>query len=209
MKIAEIFMSICGEGITIGIPALFVRLYGCNLSCEFCDTQISKYVEMTIDELVDRIKSENANCVCWTGGEPTMQLNEMLQVIDQLPDVYHFVETNGTIINSEIVSEVRHINQWIISPKSPDILNYWVNVVLRRSAWQSIISIKLVISSPDELETLPEGFKRREFFVQPKLMIGDDPVEKYKELAEALMNSGKIYRRIKILPQLHKIVNIR
>ena len=41
MKVIEIFSSIDGEGITAGYPAVFIRLAGCNLRCEYCDTKYS------------------------------------------------------------------------------------------------------------------------------------------------------------------------
>ena len=50
MKVNEIFYSLQGEGFHTGTPAVFVRLSGCNMACDFCDTDHSRGREMTDDE---------------------------------------------------------------------------------------------------------------------------------------------------------------
>ena len=54
MKVNEIFSSFQGEGVYCGVPATFLRLSGCNLNCEFCDTEFNEYKEISV-ELVKEI----------------------------------------------------------------------------------------------------------------------------------------------------------
>ena len=77
MKVVEIFKSIEGEGRRAGLPAVFIRLYGCNLNCTYCDTRYGceggDYELLTIPEILDRVEDLNCKNVTITGGEPLLQ----------------------------------------------------------------------------------------------------------------------------------------
>lgn len=119
----EIFYSIQGEGVNIGKPSVFVRLAMCNLRCEWCDTLYAvlpryknRWVEMKEDEVVRSIKKYNSNHVVWTGGEPTLQIDEVEKVIRKLKNYTHEIETNGTLwFNTSLFKNVN------ISPKKQAI----------------------------------------------------------------------------------------
>ena len=74
MKVNEIFYSLQGEGVFTGAAAIFVRLAGCNLHCDFCDTKHEDYTIFTEEEIVKAISDYPAKHVVITGGEPTLQL---------------------------------------------------------------------------------------------------------------------------------------
>lgn len=99
MKICEIFYSIQGEGVTMGLPTVFVRLSGCNLECRWCDTAYAREEgkSMGLDAVLDEIKKHRCWQVCITGGEPMCQA-ETLRLIDLLLELGYFVtlETNGS-----------------------------------------------------------------------------------------------------------------
>lgn len=103
MKVVEIFSSIDGEGIRAGLPVVFIRLYGCNLNCSYCDTPYShateedKAVEMSVDEIVSRVCSTTIPRVTITGGEPLIH-QDIEKLIDRLVKlgIEVNVETNGT-----------------------------------------------------------------------------------------------------------------
>jgi len=77
LKVNEIYMSVQGESSYTGLPCVFIRLTGCNLRCEWCDTAYAFYEgrSMSIDEIVDKVKSFGVNLVEITGGEPLIQEN--------------------------------------------------------------------------------------------------------------------------------------
>lgn len=101
MKISEIFFSIQGEGVEIGLPTVFVRLFACDLRCTWCDSMYavegSDFKNVTIEEVRTEIEKFNCNTVCFTGGEPLIQKKE-LEILgkDLIGDGYKIVlETSG------------------------------------------------------------------------------------------------------------------
>ena len=73
-KIADIFRSIQGEGIYQGVDQIFVRFFGCNLECGYCDTELLSYTEKTVDQTIREILNlGECHSVSLTGGEPLIQ----------------------------------------------------------------------------------------------------------------------------------------
>ena len=105
MKVVEIFKSIDGEGITAGCPTVFIRLFGCNLRCNYCDTKYSyneiSYTVMSIPEIVEAVRKFNTQRVTVTGGEPLVHpgINNLLNAL-YLAGMTINVETNGTVVPS-------------------------------------------------------------------------------------------------------------
>lgn len=96
LNIKEIFHSLQGEGGRAGENTIFIRLAGCNLNCNYCDTEYDSGNLYTICELLKQIKKHTSNWICWTGGEPTLQLNEdIIQYFKNL-GYKQSIETNGT-----------------------------------------------------------------------------------------------------------------
>ena len=101
MKISEIFLSIEGEGIRTGAPAVFIRLVGCNLRCSYCDSMYAvegnDFTEMSPEEVFLKVKSFNTQYVTLTGGEPL--IHKDVEVLLKMLDDYGLevnIETNGT-----------------------------------------------------------------------------------------------------------------
>jgi organic radical activating enzyme len=104
LQVVEIFATLQGEGPYAGMPAVFVRLGGCNLACDFCDTAFDDFNEMTLDTVIGDIQTRaqtNAQRVCKlvviTGGEPLRQpIAPLCQAL--LAGGFNVqIETNGTI----------------------------------------------------------------------------------------------------------------
>ena len=119
--INEIFYGVQGEGTHYGRPFVFVRFAQCNKSCQFCDTEMESYTEMTTQQIVDRANQlwpdpvdqdhkvvdgardrgggtatfEPTRKVAFCGGEPLLQLDP--ELIQAFGGWYKLVETNGTI----------------------------------------------------------------------------------------------------------------
>lgn len=78
MRVNEIFYSIQGEGRYTGTPAIFIRLAGCNLRCDFCDTEHQPYQDLTEEEIMRQIADFPTSHVVITGGEPMLQITQSL-----------------------------------------------------------------------------------------------------------------------------------
>lgn len=102
MKVVEIFKSIDGEGIRAGYPATFIRLFGCNLRCSYCDTPYgyegNDYKEMTVDEIVQECMSLNCPRITLTGGEPLIHKDVNNLIKNLLVNGFEVnIETNGSV----------------------------------------------------------------------------------------------------------------
>ena len=73
-KVSEIFLSYQGEGPFAGSRQLFLRFYGCNLECEYCDTTLESYKSFTKDSLLGKVMDfeDDYNELAVTGGEPLL-----------------------------------------------------------------------------------------------------------------------------------------
>lgn len=136
-KIVEIFDSLQGEGMNAGRPALFIRFFGCNLKCSFCDEPLHRkktaiLFEGSLKETIEflktplerwkELKGSNA-LVIFTGGEPSMY--NINALIDGLKDEKFFftyaVESNGSALYA-----INSANMVTISPKRTKDLEFLV-----------------------------------------------------------------------------------
>jgi 7-carboxy-7-deazaguanine synthase len=141
MRLIEIFYSMQGEGPAMGRPATFVRLAGCNLSCQGCDTDDRPCQESSIADVLERVQGRR---VIITGGEPTLQMEQLSQLISLLhsrgKEIH--IETNGTNpIPEAILEKVHYV---VVSPKlgSDFHLDFWagkenvhLKFVLGKASW--------------------------------------------------------------------------
>lgn len=196
MKVNEIFYSLQGEGLYSGTPAVFVRFSGCNLKCPFCDTRHENGTEMSESEIVEAVKAYPAKHVVITGGEPSLQLTEIL--VDALHAAHKTVavETNGTHLLPPNVD-------WVtLSPKTVYVDG--AEVVLTRAD-----EIKVVFDGEhdpaDQISTLT--FHLPPFiFLQP-CDTGNDA--KNKQITAAAVEYIKSLPQWRLSLQIHKILDIQ
>ena len=99
LRISEIFFSLQGETSRIGLPTVFIRLTGCPLRCTYCDTTYAyeEGIELSEDEIVDKVKAIGIHTVEITGGEPLLR-KEVFHLTERLLDDRYrvLIETNGS-----------------------------------------------------------------------------------------------------------------
>src|SRR4030095_11487456 len=110
LTINEIFYSIQGESTNAGLPCVFVRLTYCNLRCVYCDTEYAFYEgkDITIDEIIEQVKSYKCKLVEITGGEPLVQQN-VHSLMSRLCDLGYevMIETGGSLPIEDIDKRVK------------------------------------------------------------------------------------------------------
>ncbi len=112
LRITEIFYSLQGEARNVGLPTVFIRLTGCPLRCQYCDTAyaFTGGEAMLLDEIMAQVANYNTQHVTVTGGEPLAQKN-CLTLLQRLCDAGYEVslETSGALDISEVDSRVSRV----------------------------------------------------------------------------------------------------
>lgn len=156
----EIFYSLQGEGYHSGTPAIFIRFSGCNLKCDFCDTDFSSHVYMTVDEIIEEVRLYPATVVVLTGGEPSLQpLGPLVESLHAEGKKLH-METNGT-------QEIPWPIDWITCSPKRVCINGKNDYLLSPAIFKRADEVKIVLQSEDGLEDLADKFGTTNFFIQP------------------------------------------
>ncbi len=151
LKITEIFRSLQGEGDAVGFPTVFVRLTGCPLRCQYCDTTYSFTGGdwWTLDAIVSRVAELQAGHVCVTGGEPLAQRN-CLPLLARLCDAGYRVslETSGALPVADVDPRVARV----VDVKTPASGESSRNLLDQLASLQPHDQIKFVICDRADYE---------------------------------------------------------
>lgn len=195
-KVVEVFNSLQGEGGQIGVPATFIRLYGCNLKCSFCDeplhTQKDKITEYTAEELLALCKNY---LVVITGGEPSLNdINHLINVIQDKGNHVVQVETNGYNF-----MHIAAANLKTIAPKAG------VNILYP----EKYDECKLLVSHDMDLEQLDQNIN---FWLARDVGVYLQPINGMVETDKLNLDFAieQCERRgVPLSPQLHKLLGVR
>ena len=199
IKVSEIFTSFQGEGPYVGTPATFLRLYGCNLNCEWCDTDISTYEMLSVDDvaeiLITQMEFNNIETLIITGGEPTLQMEEVKRLIGELPDDIRIqMETNGSLF--EYIPEV----EFVISPKEDK------EKVFENYYKYDNVFFKFVITSQEDIDEVI-SLKEKYGYDQTIWLQGEFSQD--GEMADLIRENFPRLENVKLSVQTHKYLNQR
>ena len=201
LNITEIFYSLQGEAKEVGIPTVFVRLTGCPLRCNYCDTAYAFKGNnpLSIQHILDEVAQYNAQYVCVTGGEPMAQSN-CLKLLDSLIDsgFNGSMETSGSIDITPVNSKVSIVMDIKTPSSTEEHQNRYENLPILKSKDQ----LKFVIASRSDFDWCNEILDNHE--VESEILFS--PVyESLKpvELAEWILEK-KLNVRLQV--QLHKLL---
>jgi organic radical activating enzyme len=220
-KIAEVFESIQGEGIYAGVKQVFVRFFGCNLNCRFCDTKLSHYDKYSSLDLFNKIRrtSKEFHSLCFTGGEPLLQkdfLKEILRLAKN--DGYStYLETNGTLADEfeEVKDDVDIVAMDIKLPSSTNDRQRWQEHrrFLSKAKGKDVF-VKMVICKTTEKKDLKNALKLISE-IDPKipLVLQPNSNEYSKKLLEKIIDLQQFcldhLADVRIMPQLHKFLKLK
>lgn len=196
LGIKSIFATLQGEGPYAGWPAVFVRLGGCNLACDFCDTDFEDFTQMSVEEIVEQVLGFRFQLVVVSGGEPLRQNIAPLCEALLARGCKIQIETNGTLYR-ELPAGV----DIICSPKNTN----GSYAPIRADLAPRITAFKFLISASDmRYHVVPYIATTAPIYVQP---MDEYDAEKnaanLKRATELALAKG--YR---LSLQLHKIVGI-
>ena len=201
LNITEIFYSLQGEAKEVGIPTVFVRLTGCPLRCNYCDTAYAFKGNnpLSIQHILDEVAQYNAQYVCVTGGEPMAQSN-CLKLLDSLIVSGYNVsmETSGSIDITPVNSKVSIVMDIKTPSSTEEHQNRYENLPILKRKDQ----LKFVIASRSDFDWCTEILDNHE--VESEILFS--PVyESLKpvELAEWILEK-KLNVRLQV--QLHKLL---
>lgn len=151
LRLTEIFLSLQGESRSIGWPTVFVRLTGCPLRCQYCDTAYAFHGGQwwDYDGILAEVARHGVRHVCVTGGEPLAQ-KRCIGLLERLCNAGYAVslETSGSIDISEVDLRVSRVLD-IKTPGSAEVArNLWSNIALLTPNDQ----VKFVICSREDYD---------------------------------------------------------
>ena len=203
LRITEIFFSIQGETSKIGLPTVFIRLTGCPLRCQYCDTSYAFYggEVMLFEDIIHRVTKFNCKDVCVTGGEPLAQANskKLLKGLADL-DFKVSLETGGSISLEGIDERIKIIMDIKTPDSGESTKNRWENLELLKQSDE----LKIVICSREDYQWSKEIIEQ--YKISEKCPILFSPCAELidpRDLAEWILTDQL---PIRFQMQIHKIL---
>lgn len=190
LNVNEIFYSLQGEGGRCGEPSIFIRLTKCNLVCSFCDTDFAEGEDMDLLEILETIKVYPAKWIIWTGGEPTIQLNNEHLKFFREAGYKQAIETNGTRAVPSLIDYIA------CSPKQ--------NYERVKKQIPEVDEIRLPLKSGDILPDISILPKAKKYFVSPIFNGNILDYENINYCVELIKNNPDWTLSL----QIHKLIDI-
>lgn len=221
VKVREIFLSVQGEGRYVGERQLFIRFCKCNLKCNYCDTDfdIEKSIDYDTDTLIEKINSFGQNQVLsLTGGEPLVSVNFLTEFLPLAKKSGHkiYLETNGTLPDNlkKVIDYVDVVSADIKLKSSTgmdidfSLVSEFLKIASQKETFAKIVFDKNI--TEEEILKSVEIAKNYniEIILQP-MMIGNSFAVSAEFCEEIFDKFYKLYNKVRIIPQMHKFLNVR
>ena len=205
LRVNSIFYSLAGEGLRTGKASVFVRLSGCNLACEFCDTDHAAHSEMTEQEIVEKVREVGGSCrwVVLTGGEPFIQ--PVGQLIATLRGVGYQVqvETNGTVLFPSTDGRSRQGLPTGAESGFPDHLTLSPKEVPPQPSVVALATeIKVVVRDENDIQRALDGN-------WPDVPVYLQPVDNDPKVTELCVIAILQHPHMRLSMQVHKLIGTR
>lgn len=217
-KIAQVFKSIQGEGRYAGCQQIFIRFFGCNLECKYCDTRLKKYKLYTPQQLRERISIYKTRFISLTGGEPLLHgdfINDFLAQVS-LGSWRVYLETNATLYKqlARIIDRVDIISFDLKLASSTGGKSLWGrHEKFFKVAKKKEVFFKTVITSTTDfkdVERVAEFMKDKRAYT---LYLQPDSKRFNRHLRDKIFYFQEylLDKRVdaRFLPQIHKFLKLR
>ena len=191
LRVNEIFYSLQGEGGRQGEASIFIRLSGCNLNCNFCDTEFETGENMNTGQIISSIKKYPCHWIVWTGGEPTLQLNDEILSFFKREGYLQAIESNG----SQKLSEL--LDYTVVSPKGNPEYVKKINF--------EVDEIRLPVQKDDQIPSIDSLPDAKYYFLSP---IFDTNEKKTQANIAFCVNYIKQHPEWRLSLQIHKLIGI-
>ena len=219
VKIKEIFASIQGEGPYVGYKQLFIRFCNCNLKCNYCDTEFSSasdYVEYCPNELAKKINEyKDVHSVSLTGGEPLLSVDFLKEFLP-LVNKKIYLETNATLCDKllEIKTFIDIVSADIKLESATGIKDSYKFHDKFFEACKGIETFAKIVFNEsitdEEIEKCCKLGKRFqiELILQPEMI--DDKMSVTSDFCAQILDKFlKYYENVRLIPQVHKFLDVR
>ncbi|MDC9727968.1 MAG: 7-carboxy-7-deazaguanine synthase QueE [Methyloprofundus sp.] len=203
LRISEIFYSLQGESKTVGLPTVFIRLTGCPLRCQYCDTSyaFSGGKITAIADIIEQVEGYQTKYITVTGGEPLAQ-PECLSLLEQLADKGYEVslETSGALDVAKVDTRISKVMDLKTPASAEESRNLYANIQYLTAEDQ----VKFVICNREDYDWSKQKILEYQLDEKCELLFSpamgqQDPTE----LAEWIL-SDQLPVRFQL--QLHKIL---
>ncbi|WP_458406473.1 7-carboxy-7-deazaguanine synthase QueE [Methanobrevibacter sp.] len=227
--IIEIFSSFQGEGLLIGERQIFVRFAGCNLNCNYCDTNDSKFTEsgktMTsgeVSKIVKKLITPDCKSISFTGGEPSLY-PEFISEVSQNFDLNIMLETNGTL--PENINLIERLDMVSLDIKLPEHFDGEFDESIFQNEIKSLnlliaksinVYCKVVILPSTKIKSFKEVVEKLSQNISNKsnlkiIIQPSSPLGEWKDINSKLFEFSEVvgqYFDVSTIPQIHKILDI-
>ena len=227
--IIEIFSSFQGEGLLIGERQIFVRFAGCNLNCNYCDTNDSKSEKsgklMTPEEVTEEINkliTPDCRTISFTGGEPSLY-PDFISEVGKNFNLKIMLETNGTLPDN--IDSIEGLDIVSLDIKLPEHFDgdfdeeIFLNEIksLNLLITKSInVYCKVVILPSTKIKSFKEVVEKLSQNISSKsnlkiIIQPSSPLEEWEKINSRLFKFSEVvgqYFEVSTIPQIHKILNI-
>ncbi len=224
--ISEIFSSIQGEGIFVGVPQIFIRFSGCNLGkCAFCDEPARRKSSKGIQEIITLIKQlskkTRPHSISLTGGEPLLYPQFLKTLSKKLKEkgFLIYLETNGTL--PENLSLVKKYTDFIAMdiklPSSTRLRSYFIkHKKFLKIASNKKVFVKVVVTKKTNFSCFKKAIglvkainREIPFVIQPATKIGMVGGPDKEKILLFQSYALKFLKDIRVIPQMHKKLGVR
>ena len=219
-KINDIFESVQGEGIYLGEAQLFVRLFGCNLGCNYCDTKTSSFRELEPQQLLEELQTykDTYHSISFTGGEPLLQKDFLKEAmaLTKKAGYKNYLETNGILYQEleAVIDLTDFIAMDIKLPSSTGQRDFWQeHRAFLKVASRKEVFLKVVVCHTTEekdlrlmLDLIKEINSALTLVLQPNSYDEDEHLRKKMDNFKEICSREGIIGCI--IPQMHKILNL-